>query len=99
MHRFHRPVVLALLTLFLQSQSPAQKRAYLPAYIRDTTTVEGQQFSWDKTAQSPNFLMIWGDSVGTDPSKFTAEDLRFNPKQVLDTMEYIYARCDEMGMI
>lgn len=90
-------LVMALLCLFVAS--PAQKRAYVPAYIRDTSTVEGRQFSWDKTAQSANFFMIWGDSVGTDPSKFTAEDLRFDPKQVLDTMEYIYARCNEMGMI
>ena len=75
------------------------KRAYIPAYIRDTTTVEGRQFTWSKTAQSKNFLMIWGDSVGTDPSKFANPDLRFSPMQVLDTMEVIYKRCMEMGMI
>ncbi|MBU3699589.1 MAG: hypothetical protein FGM33_06190 [Candidatus Kapabacteria bacterium] len=91
--------LLALILLGASATVSAQKRAYVPAYIRDTSTVEGRQFSWDKTAQSRNFFMIWGDSVGTDPSKFTAEDLRFDPKQVLDTMEYIYARCDEMGMI
>ncbi len=79
--------------------SAQQKRAYIPAYIRDTTTVEGRQFTWSKTAQSKNFLMIWGDTVGTDPSKFPNPDLRFDPKQVLDTMEYVYDRCMEMGMI
>ncbi len=88
-----------LLLCLTAAVSHAQKRAYIPAYIRDTATVEGRQFTWSKTAQSTNFLMIWGDSVGTDPSTFPAEDLRFNPKQVLDTMEYVYARCKEMGMI
>ncbi len=91
-------LALTLLMVWLNPLA-AQKRAYIPAYIRDTTTVEGKQFTWSKTAQSANFLLIWGDSVGTDPAKFPSADLRFDPKQVLDTMEYVYARCKEMGMI
>ena len=93
--------VMGLIACLLCSvnHSAAQKRAYVPAYIRDTTTTEGRQFTWSKTAQSANFFMIWGDSVGTDPSVFPGQDLRFDPKQVLDTMEYVYARCNEMGMI
>lgn len=94
----HLTLAISLLATCL-APTLAQKRAYIPAYIRDTTTVEGRQFTWSKTAQSANFLMIWGDSVGTDPAKFPGADLRFDPKQVLDTMEYVYARCKEMGMI
>lgn len=77
----------------------AQKRAYVPAYIRDTNTVEGKQFSWDRTAQSTNFFLIWGSTVGSNPGTYENPDLRFDPRQVLDTMEYIYRRCSELGMI
>ena len=72
----------------------AQKQAYVPAYIRDTNTVEGRQFSWDKTAQSTNFLLIWGDGVGPSPQTFTDPNLRFDPKQILDTMEYIFRKVE-----
>lgn len=48
----------------------AQKRAYVPAYIRDTTTIEGRQFTWSKTAQSKNFLMIWATLLVRIPRSF-----------------------------
>ncbi len=76
-----------------------QKRAYVPAYIRDTNTVEGKQFTWSKTAQSANFFMIWGDSSGGNPAVAADANLRFTPSAVLDTMEYIYRRCADLGMI
>ncbi|MBU3741890.1 MAG: hypothetical protein FGM24_06340 [Candidatus Kapabacteria bacterium] len=91
--------LLLLTCLVAASTTFAQKRAYVPAYIRDTSTIEGKQFSWDRTRQSKNFLMIWGSAVGNDPSKHENPDLRFDPAQVLDTMEYVYDRCHELGMI
>lgn len=81
------------------SVASAQKSAYVPAYIRDTNTVEGKQFAWERTAQSANFFMIWGAGVGNDPSIYENPDLRFDPARVLDTMEYVYRRCKDMGMI
>ena len=90
-------VTISFITMSLTAQ--AQKKAYVPAYIRDTSTIEGRQFSWDKTAQSENFFLIWGDAVGTKPAEYSDPNLRFDPRQILDTMEYIFRRCDELGMI
>lgn len=75
----------------------SQKTAYIANYIRDISTVEGKQFTWTKTAQSANFTIIWGDSVGLDPTKASNPDLRFNPVSVLDTMEVIYQRFKNLG--
>ena len=100
MKTFLRLVLVSLsVWMCIPIDADAQKQAYVPAYIRDTNTVEGRQFSWDKTAQSTNFLLIWGDGVGPSPQTFTDPNLRFDPKQILDTMEYIFRRCDELGMI
>ncbi|MEP6646062.1 MAG: DUF6055 domain-containing protein, partial [Saprospiraceae bacterium] len=68
----------------------AQKNAYIPLYLQDTTNVDGKQFTWDKTAESDNFILIWGNTVGTDPSSYSDPNLAFNPQVILDTLEYIY---------
>lgn len=80
--------ILILLTITISGFS--QKSAYIPAYLLDTTTVDGQQFTWTKTAQSANFTLIWGDSAGVNPLLSPDPSLIFNPTSVLDTMEYIY---------
>jgi len=90
---FAAALVLATLPLC------AQKTAYVPAYIRDTNTVEGRQFRMDHTAQSQNFFLIWGTGVGADPTQAINEALRFDPQQVLDTLEYVYTRCKELGLV
>lgn len=90
---------VALALLFGVAQGFAQPRAYVPLSYRDTTTLEGKQFTWTKTAQSAHFFLIWGDTVGTNPTAFANPDLRFDPQSVLDTLEFIHARCDEIGMI
>jgi hypothetical protein len=36
----------------------AQKMAYIPSYLLNTTDVNGAQFTWSKTAQSANPLKI-----------------------------------------
>lgn len=53
----------------------------------------------DHTAQSQNFFLIWGTGVGADPTQADNEALRFDPQQVLDTLEYVYRRCKELGLV
>ena len=42
----------------------SQKAVYIPAYLRDTTDVNGAQFTMSKTYQDSNFMIIWGNTVG-----------------------------------
>ena len=90
---------IALLLLAMQLAS-AQKSVYLPLYLQDPNTGESSQYSADKTAQSDNFILIWGNTVGTDPSSYTEDPtLAFNPTTILATMESIYADFKELGFI
>jgi carbonic anhydrase/acetyltransferase-like protein (isoleucine patch superfamily) len=82
--------ITTLILLFQISICFAQKTAYIPAYLLDTTTVDGKQFTWSKTLQSPNFTLIWGDSAGLNPMLAPDPNLVFNPSAILDTMENIY---------
>lgn len=89
---------IVLFYLFLGTLD-AQKMTHIPYYLQDTNTVDGKQFSWDKTRQSENFILIWGNTVGTDPSVYADPELRFDPAAILDTMEYIYTRFKELGFL
>ncbi len=81
------------------SQAFAQKQVYIPAYLRNINDVNGKQFSMTKTAQSPNFILIWGNTVGTDPASYPDRGLAFNPKTVLDTLEAVYIMFKKSGLI
>jgi hypothetical protein len=85
--------IFLLLCAFLASTTAfAQKQVYIPNYLKDVLHVDGAQFTLDKTAQSENFILIWGNTVGTDPASYPDPDLAFQPQAVLDTMEYIYTQ-------
>lgn len=91
---------LQLSILFLMSFpiiSIAQKAVYIPNYLSDISTVDGQQFSLSKTRQSANFIVIWGDSAGLDPLFAPNVDLRFDPNLILDTMEMIFEAFKNYG--
>lgn len=75
----------------------AQKDIYIPLYILDTNTVDGKQFTYSKTAQSPNFILIWGDESGIDPTQASNPDLAFDPQRILDTMETIFQKFKDLG--
>lgn len=75
-----------------------QKTVYIPNYLMDITTVDGAQFTMSKTAESANFILIWGNTVGTSPATYTIDtNLAFNPSVILDTLEAIYAAYKIMG--
>ncbi|MEZ5056554.1 MAG: DUF6055 domain-containing protein [Saprospiraceae bacterium] len=93
--------IYSLILAFFCLSSPifAQKSVYIPAYLRDTNTPDGAQFSMNKTAESENFIIIWGNTVGTNPANYSDPDLRFNPLAILDTMEYIYDEFKELEFL
>ncbi|MEO6760312.1 MAG: DUF6055 domain-containing protein, partial [Saprospiraceae bacterium] len=81
---------ILLCLLLAATTASAQKTAYIPLYLQNPNTNDGSQFSWSKTAQSANFTLIWGNTVGTNPANYPDPNLAFNPAKILDTMEYIY---------
>lgn len=92
-------LLLLILSLSLVIPAVAQKSVYIPLYLQNPNTPDGSQFSWDKTAQSDNFILIWGNTVGTDPANYSDPDLAFHPQAILDTMEFIYTRFKALGFL
>ena len=92
-------ILSVLFPLFFIQICFAQKTAYIPAYLLDITTPDGSQFSWDKTYEDSNFIIIWGNTVGTDPSSYPDPDLAFDPAMILDTMEFIYRAYKNFGFL
>lgn len=92
-------ILSLLLFLGFASQIVAQKTVHIPNYLQNPNDVNGAQFTWSKTAQSTNFIMIWGNTVGTNPASYPDPDLNFNPSKILDTMEYIYTRFKELEFL
>ena len=77
----------------------AQKTAYIPPFLLDPTNVNSNQFSWSKTFQSDNFTLIWGNTVGLDPSTYPDQQLSFNPITVTNYLEAIYTHYKNLGFI
>lgn len=77
----------------------AQKTVHIPNYLQNPNDVNGAQFTWSKTAQSENFILIWGNTVGTNPANYPDPNLAFNPSKILDTMEYIYDEFKLLGFL
>lgn len=49
-------------------------------------------WSWSKSYQSANFVVFWGNIVGTSPATYSDPNLRFNPQSICDTLEKIYTK-------
>lgn len=77
----------------------AQKMPYVPHFLRDPANVNSAQFSWDKTYQSENFLIIWGNTVGTNPETYSDQRLRFNPASIAGFLETIYTAFKDLGFL
>ncbi|MBI1226587.1 MAG: T9SS type A sorting domain-containing protein [Bacteroidetes bacterium] len=91
--------ILYLLLLALATQLSAQKMVHIPLYLQNPNDVNGAQFTWSKTAQSTNFILIWGNTVGTNPANYPDPNLAFDPAKILDTMEYIYSEFKELEFL
>jgi len=94
-----RTTIIIIFGVLISISSYSQKAAYIPLYLQDPNNVDGAQFSWNKTAQSDNFIIIWGNTVGTDPASYPDPDLSFNPVAILDTLEIIYQQFKSLGFV
>ncbi len=89
----------SFILLLISISLSAQKIVYIPNYLKNRQDINGAQFSFSKTAQSTNYILIWGDSVGTNPANFPDKSIRFSPQQVLDTLEIVYSRLKATGFL
>lgn len=75
--------------LFLSGYLFAQKTVFIPSEFSSSPL---NTWSWSKSYQSPNFVVFWGNVVGTDPANYSDPNLRFNPQSICDTLEKIYTK-------
>lgn len=74
------------------SQLIAQKTVFTPTEWSNTGHEYYNRMSPDRMYQTENFVLYWGDMVGTNPQNASDAGLRFNPKAVADTFEFIFKR-------
>ncbi len=92
-------VIIVFYFMLNLSTLNAQKIPYIPNFLLDPNNPNSSQFSWDKTYQSTNFTIIWGNTVGTNPITYTDSSLAFNPLQIANYFESIYASYKSLGFL
>ncbi len=84
------PLALATVLVVPRSAPPAAaavKTVYIPARWASTGEVPWVQ---QRTKESANFILLWGDLAGTDPKTAPAQ-YRFDPDNVLSQLESLYS--------
>ncbi len=76
-----------LLLFFISLSAQAQKTVFWPPQWNERGDDFYNRLSYDRSYQSDNFVIFWGDLVGTDPANYHDADKRFNPRSVADTLE------------
>lgn len=75
-----------LLSLIVLSLAMAQKDIYIPSEWAGG----GFDYSFERSAESDNFILFWGPLAGLDPTQ-APPDIRFDPQEILLTAEDLYA--------
>ena len=89
----------ALAALLLLALSPAVSFAQKKIYIPNEWSGGNFDWSFERSAESDNFIVFWGPLAGTDPQKAPA-DIAFDPQQILGTAEDLYAfYIDSIGFL
>ncbi len=85
--------LLLLIVIFLSSYSAiAQKTLFTPTEWSDPNNEFYNKVSNTRKYESTNFVVYWGDKVGTNPAAYADATLRFTPKSVADTLETSFKR-------
>lgn len=85
--------LLLLAVLFLSSHCIiAQKTLFTPTEWSDPNNEFYNKISNSRKYESTNFVLYWGDKVGTNPAAYSDPVLRFAPKAVADTLEHSFKR-------
>jgi Family of unknown function (DUF6055)/Cellulose binding domain len=81
-------LVLPLAVPRLMGQAAAAtKTVYIPARWQSTGEVP---WASNRTRESANFILLWGEKSGTDPTTAPA-DFRFDPNNILNQLETLYS--------
>ncbi|KUJ62747.1 multidrug transporter [Flavobacteriaceae bacterium CRH] len=79
--------------LFLCSYfAMGQKTLFTPTEWSNPSNEFYNNVSNSRKYESTNFVLYWGDKVGTDPSTYSDASLRFIPRSVADTLETSFKR-------
>lgn len=85
--------LLLLVVVFLSSYfAIAQKTLFTPTEWSDPNNEFYNKVSNTRKYESTNFVLYWGDKVGTNPAAYADAALRFTPKSVADTLETSFKR-------
>jgi len=80
--------------LFLCVLSQMRAQTGKSVFIPDEWKNPSNDIEWDsvnRMKQSANCAVFWGPLAGNDPTQATNSALRFDPKNVLDSMEAVYS--------
>ncbi|MFH6991602.1 DUF6055 domain-containing protein [Flavobacterium sp. FlaQc-48] len=81
------------ITLFLCSYfAIGQKTLFTPTEWSNPNNEFFNKISNSRKYESTNFVLYWGDKVGTNPASYSDAALRFTPKSVADTLEHSFKR-------
>ncbi|PRX04367.1 hypothetical protein CLV67_1481, partial [Actinoplanes italicus] len=76
-----------LIPQIMSRAAAATKTVYIPARWTQTGEVP---WAADRTRESDNFILLWGEKSGTDPASATSP-YRFDPANVLSQLENLYS--------
>lgn len=78
------------LLLFILTVSSGIVTGQKVVYIPGEWDLRGIPYSMERSYQSENFILFWGEKAGTDPT-LAPSDIRFTPSAVAATLENIYS--------
>lgn len=85
--------LLLQVALFLCSYlAVGQKTLFTPTEWSNPNNEFYNNISTSRMYESTNFVVYWGDKVGTNPAVYSDASLRFTPKSVADTLETSFKR-------
>lgn len=85
--------LLLQVVLFLCSCiAVGQKTLFTPTEWSNPNNEFYNKISTSRMYESTNFVVYWGDKVGTNPASYSEAALRFTPKSVTDTLETSFKR-------
>lgn len=88
MKKFLLQVALFLCSYFAMGQ----KTLFTPPEWSNSNNEYYNNISNSRRYESTNFVLYWGDKVGTNPAAYSDASLRFTPKTVADTLENSFKR-------
>lgn len=87
-----KTLLLQVFLFFCSYVAIGQKTLFTPTEWSDPNNEFYNKVSNTRKYESTNFVLYWGDKVGTNPATYSDTALRFTPKSVADTLETSWKR-------